>query len=164
MQAKSSWSWFCILSQLTVFPQGIVSLPLQSDGFRPEVDAPDMPGQKSEELHVLNQNRDGGVLKPMNLARMKRWNHMLQRNQMPGSAYCTCKVNYNHPSLPLSQQVRLHMLMVLPSRSLCCWEAREESRRWQWWSESNNEGGRTKPKKTHPGHSRGPFQPMGKWW
>ena len=64
----------------------------------------------------------------------QRWNHMLQLNQMPGSAY---------PFLAI-QQVRLHMHMVLLSRSFCCCEGREESERWQWWSESNNEGRRTK--------------------
>ena len=90
---NSSWSWFCILFQLTVFPQGIVSLPLQSDGFRAEVDAPGMSGQKSEELHVFNQKQWWWPVETRESCKNEqRWNHMLQRNQMPGSAYMKSQV------------------------------------------------------------------------
>ena len=62
--------WFCILSQLTVFPQGIVTAPSEW-WISARSRCPDMSGQKSEELHVLNKKQCCWRVE-MNLARMSR--------------------------------------------------------------------------------------------
>ena len=80
----------CILSQLTVFPQGIVSLPLQSDGFRPEVDGPDTSGS----CMSWTKSTDGGASKPVNLARINRYGSTCF-NEIKCQVQPTCKVKYS---------------------------------------------------------------------